>query len=97
MVHDDLANYKSTMVTADGKAEDADGIKLVATSVVSLNWLPQPDAAAETLQGIWCPAVAKFIGEHGGIHNFTVGQRKVLGVATGTTETAEPPQTKILE
>ena len=24
------------------------------------------------------------VGEHGGIHNFTVGQRKGLGVATGT-------------
>jgi tRNA-specific 2-thiouridylase len=24
------------------------------------------------------------IGEHGGIHNFTVGQRKGLGVATGS-------------
>jgi tRNA-specific 2-thiouridylase len=26
----------------------------------------------------------KVIGEHGGIHNFTVGQRKGLGVATGS-------------
>src|SRR6202030_4731054 len=26
----------------------------------------------------------RVIGEHGGIHNFTVGQRKGLGVATGT-------------
>lgn len=26
----------------------------------------------------------KVIGEHGGIHNFTVGQRKGIGVATGT-------------
>src|SRR6185437_13987953 len=26
----------------------------------------------------------RVIGEHGGIHNFTVGQRKGLGVATGS-------------
>ena len=26
----------------------------------------------------------KVIGEHAGVHNFTVGQRKGLGVATGS-------------
>jgi tRNA-uridine 2-sulfurtransferase len=26
----------------------------------------------------------RIIGEHGGVHNFTVGQRKGLGVATGS-------------
>jgi tRNA-specific 2-thiouridylase len=29
-------------------------------------------------------ASGEVIGEHGGIHNFTVGQRKGLGVATGS-------------
>jgi len=29
-------------------------------------------------------STGEVIGEHGGIHNFTVGQRKGLGVATGT-------------
>ena len=28
--------------------------------------------------------IGKPIGQHGGIHNFTVGQRKGLGVATGS-------------
>src|ERR1700732_898861 len=38
-----------------------------------------PDAAGELVT-----ANGEVIGEHGGIHNFTVGQRKGLGVATGS-------------
>lgn len=38
-----------------------------------------PDTAGELVT-----ADGRVIGEHGGIHNFTVGQRKGLGVATGS-------------
>jgi tRNA-uridine 2-sulfurtransferase len=38
-----------------------------------------PDTAGELVT-----SDGKVIGEHGGIHNFTVGQRKGLGVATGS-------------
>jgi tRNA-uridine 2-sulfurtransferase len=38
-----------------------------------------PDTAGELVTGS-----GKVIGEHHGIHNFTVGQRKGLGVATGS-------------
>ncbi len=38
-----------------------------------------PDTAGELVT-----ADGQVIGEHGGIHNFTVGQRKGLGVATGS-------------
>ncbi|MGA9801511.1 MAG: tRNA 2-thiouridine(34) synthase MnmA [Terriglobales bacterium] len=38
-----------------------------------------PDTAGELVT-----ADGEVIGEHGGIHNFTVGQRKGLGVATGS-------------
>ena len=38
-----------------------------------------PDTAGELVT-----TDGRVIGEHGGIHNFTVGQRKGLGVATGT-------------
>ncbi len=38
-----------------------------------------PDTAGELVT-----ASGEVIGEHGGIHNFTVGQRKGLGVATGS-------------
>src|SRR5216683_425427 len=38
-----------------------------------------PDTAGELVT-----STGEVIGEHGGIHNFTVGQRKGLGVATGS-------------
>jgi len=38
-----------------------------------------PDTAGELVT-----TSGEVIGEHGGIHNFTVGQRKGLGVATGS-------------
>jgi tRNA-specific 2-thiouridylase len=38
-----------------------------------------PDTAGELVT-----ANGEVIGEHGGVHNFTVGQRKGLGVATGS-------------
>ncbi|MGH9502928.1 MAG: tRNA 2-thiouridine(34) synthase MnmA [Terriglobales bacterium] len=38
-----------------------------------------PDTAGELVS-----TDGKVVGEHGGIHNFTVGQRKGLGVATGS-------------
>jgi tRNA-uridine 2-sulfurtransferase len=38
-----------------------------------------PDTAGELVT-----ANGEVVGEHGGIHNFTVGQRKGLGVATGS-------------
>jgi tRNA-specific 2-thiouridylase len=38
-----------------------------------------PDTAGELVT-----TDGRVIGEHGGIHNFTVGQRKGLGVATGS-------------
>jgi tRNA-uridine 2-sulfurtransferase len=38
-----------------------------------------PDTAGELVT-----TDGRVIGEHGGIHNFTIGQRKGLGVATGT-------------
>ncbi|HUO25420.1 MAG TPA: tRNA 2-thiouridine(34) synthase MnmA [Candidatus Aquilonibacter sp.] len=38
-----------------------------------------PDTAGELVS-----TSGEIIGEHGGIHNFTVGQRKGLGVATGS-------------
>ncbi len=38
-----------------------------------------PDTAGELVT-----TDGEVIGEHGGIHNFTVGQRKGLGVATGS-------------
>ena len=30
----------------------------------------------------WCSTAGEVIGRHGGVHNFTVGQRKGLGVAS---------------
>ena len=38
-----------------------------------------PDASGEMVT-----SEGRVIGEHGGVHNFTVGQRKGLGVATGS-------------
>jgi len=38
-----------------------------------------PDTSGELVTANW-----EVIGQHGGIHNFTVGQRKGLGVATGS-------------
>ncbi len=43
----------------------------------------QGDALPDTAGQLVSPD-GKVIGEHGGIHNFTVGQRKGLGVATGS-------------
>ena len=43
----------------------------------------QGEALPETA-GELVTADGKIVGEHGGIHNFTVGQRKGLGVATGS-------------
>jgi tRNA-specific 2-thiouridylase len=40
---------------------------------------PLPDTAGELVT-----SDGEVIGQHGGIHNFTVGQRKGLGVATGS-------------
>jgi tRNA-specific 2-thiouridylase len=39
---------------------------------------------ANTLAGEMVTTDGKVIGEHAGVHNFTVGQRKGLGVATGS-------------
>ncbi len=41
-------------------------------------------AARATLRGELVTSDGEVIGEHAGIHNFTVGQRKGLGVATGS-------------
>ena len=38
-----------------------------------------PDTAGELVT-----TTGEVVGQHGGIHNFTVGQRKGLGVATGS-------------
>jgi tRNA-specific 2-thiouridylase len=38
-----------------------------------------PDTAGELVT-----TAGEVVGEHGGIHNFTVGQRKGLGIATGS-------------
>jgi tRNA-uridine 2-sulfurtransferase len=38
-----------------------------------------PDTAGDLVT-----TTGEVIGEHGGVHNFTVGQRKGLGVATGS-------------
>ncbi len=46
-----------------------------------------PDTAGELVT-----TDGEVIGEHGGIHNFTVGQRKGLGVATGLTALRDPDQ-----
>src|ERR1700693_4313875 len=43
----------------------------------------QGDMPAE-IAGEMVTTDGKVIGEHGGVHNFTVGQRKGLGVATGS-------------
>ena len=39
---------------------------------------------AATIAGEMVTTDGKVIGEHSGVHNFTVGQRKGLGVATGS-------------
>jgi tRNA-specific 2-thiouridylase len=45
----------------------------------------QGDERAETeIAGEMVTTDGKVIGEHAGVHNFTVGQRKGLGVATGS-------------
>ncbi len=44
----------------------------------------QGDAARLDLGGEMVTSDGKVIGEHAGVHNFTVGQRKGLGVATGS-------------
>jgi tRNA-specific 2-thiouridylase len=38
----------------------------------------------DTLAGEMVTSDGKVIGEHAGVHNFTVGQRKGLGIATGS-------------
>jgi tRNA-specific 2-thiouridylase len=43
-----------------------------------------PTSARETIAGEMVTTDGKVIGEHAGVHNFTVGQRKGLGVATGS-------------
>jgi len=40
--------------------------------------------AGEMVAGEMVTSDGKVIGEHAGVHNFTVGQRKGLGVATGS-------------
>jgi tRNA-specific 2-thiouridylase len=42
------------------------------------------DRARVEIGGEMVTTDGKVIGEHGGVHNFTVGQRKGLGVATGS-------------
>ncbi len=37
-----------------------------------------------TRRASWSTTDGKVLGEHSGVHNFTVGQRKGLGVATGS-------------
>jgi tRNA-specific 2-thiouridylase len=43
-----------------------------------------PEISRETVGGEMVTTDGKVIGEHAGVHNFTVGQRKGLGVATGS-------------
>jgi tRNA-uridine 2-sulfurtransferase len=40
--------------------------------------------ASDVIAGEMVTTDGKVIGEHGGVHNFTVGQRKGLGIATGS-------------
>ena len=47
-------------------------------------YLTEQGAALPDTAGELVTADGQVIGEHGGIHNFTVGQRKGLGVATGS-------------
>jgi tRNA-specific 2-thiouridylase len=47
-------------------------------------YLAEQDEALPDTAGELVTTDGKVIGEHGGIHNFTVGQRKGLGVATGS-------------
>ena len=47
-------------------------------------YLAEQGAALPDTAGELVTADGQVIGEHGGIHNFTVGQRKGLGVATGS-------------
>src|SRR5271157_5366074 len=44
----------------------------------------QGDTRRVTVSGEMVTSDGKVIGEHAGVHNFTVGQRKGLGVATGS-------------
>ena len=47
-------------------------------------YLAEQGEALPDTSGELVTSEGRVIGEHGGIHNFTVGQRKGLGVATGT-------------
>jgi tRNA-specific 2-thiouridylase len=47
-------------------------------------YLAEQGDALPDMVGELVTSDGKVIGEHGGIHNFTVGQRKGLGVATGS-------------
>src|SRR5579864_8079158 len=47
-------------------------------------YLSEQGEALPDTAGALVTTTGEVIGEHGGIHNFTVGQRKGLGVATGT-------------
>ncbi|MGB8727001.1 MAG: aminomethyltransferase beta-barrel domain-containing protein, partial [Candidatus Sulfotelmatobacter sp.] len=47
-------------------------------------YLAESGEALPNTAGELVTANGEVIGEHGGIHNFTVGQRKGLGVATGS-------------
>jgi tRNA-uridine 2-sulfurtransferase len=47
-------------------------------------YLAEQGAALPDTAGELVTADGQVMGEHGGIHNFTVGQRKGLGVATGS-------------
>jgi len=46
-------------------------------------YLAEQSASRPGTSGELVTSTGEVIGEHGGIHNFTVGQRKGLGVATG--------------
>ena len=47
-------------------------------------YLEEQDGSLPDTAGELVTTYGRVIGEHGGIHNFTVGQRKGLGVATGS-------------
>ena len=46
--------------------------------------IPGEITSSKTIAGEMVTTDGKVIGEHAGVHNFTVGQRKGLGVATGS-------------
>ncbi len=58
--------------------------EMIAAEMTSSKTIAGKMISNKTIAGEMVTTDGKVIGEHAGVHNFTVGQRKGLGVATGS-------------